>query len=79
MYSKVIQLYIYIHSFFFRLFTHIGYYRIWCRVPCAIQKVHSYVESSYKNDTNELIYKTNRLTDFENKFMVAKGETWGGA
>ena len=26
-----------------------------------------------KNDTNELIYKTNRFTDFKNKLMVTKG------
>ena len=25
------------------------------------------------NDTNELIYKTERLTDTENKLMVTKG------
>ena len=25
-----------------------------------------------KNDTNELIYKTNRLTDIENKLTVTK-------
>ena len=25
--------------------------------------------------TNELIYKTNRCTDIENKFMVTKGES----
>ena len=32
-----------------------------------------------KNDRNELIYKTNRLTDIGNKFMVTKGEKeWGG-
>ena len=32
-----------------------------------------------KNDTNELIYNNrNRLTDFENKLMVTKGERWGG-
>ena len=31
-----------------------------------------------KNDTNELIYKTETdSTDIENKFMVTKGETWG--
>ena len=29
-----------------------------------------------KNDTNELIYKTE--TDFENKLMVTKGEMLGG-
>ena len=27
-YSKVIQLYVYIYLFFFRFFSHIGYYRI---------------------------------------------------
>ena len=29
-----------------------------------------------KNNTNELIYKTNTLTDFENKLTVPKGERW---
>ena len=29
-----------------------------------------------KKSTNELIYKTERITDFENKLMVTKGETW---
>ena len=37
-----------------------------------ILQYHLYVES--KNDTDELIYKTNRLTDIENKLMVTKGE-----
>ena len=27
-----------------------------------------------KKDTNELIYKTNRLRDIDNKLMVTKGE-----
>ena len=27
-----------------------------------------------KYDTNELIYKTNRLTDTDNKLMFTKGE-----
>ena len=27
-----------------------------------------------KYDTNELIYKANRLTDIENKLMATKGE-----
>ena len=32
-----------------------------------------------KNDTNELIYKTETdLTDIENKLMVTKREAWGG-
>ena len=30
-----------------------------------------------KDDTNELIYKTNRLTDLEIKFMVTEGEEVG--
>ena len=31
-----------------------------------------------KYDTNEFIYKTERLTDTENKLMVTKGERgWG--
>ena len=38
-YSKVIQLCIYIYLFFFRFFFHIGYYRVLSRVPCAIQQV----------------------------------------
>ena len=32
-----------------------------------------------KYDTNELIYKTNRLTDIENRLVVAKGEGWIGS
>ena len=32
------------------------------------------MESNLKNSTNELIYKTERLKDFENKLMVTKGE-----
>ena len=31
-------------------------------------------EKKKKKDSNELIYKTNRLTDFVNKLMVTKGE-----
>ena len=39
-----------------------------------IIRYHLYVELE-KNDTNELIYKTeNRRTDIENKLMVTKGE-----
>ena len=29
-----------------------------------------------KKDTNQLIYKTERLTDIGNKFKVTKGELW---
>ena len=38
-YNKVIHLYIYKYSFFFRFFSHIRYYRIVSRVPCAMQQV----------------------------------------
>ena len=38
-YCKVNQLYIYIYPFDFRFLSHIGYYRIFSRVPCAIQQV----------------------------------------
>ena len=37
-YSKVVQLYIYMYLFFFKFFSHLGYYRILTRVPCAIQQ-----------------------------------------
>ena len=33
---------------------------------------------SEKNDTNELIYKTETDSDIENKLMVTKGERWRG-
>ena len=36
LYSKVSQLYIYIHPLFFRLISHILHYRVLSRVPCAI-------------------------------------------
>ena len=36
-FSKVIQLYIYLYSFFSRFFSHVSYHRILSRVPCAIQ------------------------------------------
>ena len=31
-----------------------------------------------KNNTNELLYKTKRLTDLENELMVTSGEVEGG-
>ena len=37
MYSKVIQLYVYMYLLFFKFFSRLGYYRILSRVPCAIQ------------------------------------------
>ena len=36
-YSKMIQLYKYVYLFFFKLFSHLGYYRVLSRVPCAVQ------------------------------------------
>ena len=36
MYSKVIQLYIYMYVFFFKLFPQLDYYRIVSSVPCVI-------------------------------------------
>ena len=30
-----------------------------------------------KNNRNEFMYKTERLTDIENTLTVAKGERWG--
>ena len=38
-YSKVVRFYIYMYLFFFKFFSHLGYYRILSRVPCAIQQV----------------------------------------
>ena len=31
-----------------------------------------------KSNTNESIYRTERLTDIESKFMITKGEREGG-
>ena len=36
-YSNLIQLYRYTCLFFFRFFSHIGYYRVLSRVVCAMQ------------------------------------------
>ena len=33
---------------------------------------------SKKNDTNELIYKTETDSDLENELMVTRGGGWGG-
>ena len=40
------------------------------------QRIITYITYMWnlKNYTNELIYKTERLTDIENKIMVTKGE-----
>ena len=39
MYSKVIQLYIYVYLFFFQSFPHLGYYKILSIFPCTTQQV----------------------------------------
>ena len=36
-YSKMIQLYIYVYLFFFKFFPHLGCCRVLSRVPCGIQ------------------------------------------
>ena len=38
----------------------------------------SYMHNLKRNDTNQLIYKTERLIDIENKLMVTKGEVSRG-
>ena len=41
-------------------------------------KLYLYVGSN-KNDTKRIYLENrNRLTDFENKLLVTKKETWGG-
>ena len=47
-YSKVIQLHIYIYLFFFRFVFHIGYYKAFSRAPCAMEQAQQVlvVESS---------------------------------
>ena len=37
----------------------------------------SYVWNIKRNDTNEVAYKTDRVTDLENEFMVAQGNDGG--
>ena len=39
LYRKVSQLYIYMYILFFRFYSHIDYYRLLSRGPCAMQKV----------------------------------------
>ena len=34
----------------------------------------AYMQNLKKNDTNELIYKTETLTDLENELMVTRGK-----
>ena len=37
----------------------------------------TYMRNLIKNDTNELIYKTNRFSDLDIKLMANKGKTLG--
>ena len=39
MYNEVIRLNIYMYLFFFRFFSHLGYYKTLSRGPCAIQSM----------------------------------------
>ena len=36
-YHKVIWVCKYMYLFFFKFFSHLGYYRMLSRIPCAIQ------------------------------------------
>ena len=58
MYSKVIQLYIYMYLFFFKFFSQLGCYRIVSRVPCAVQYsllvIHFKYSSVYLSTPNSL-------------------------
>ena len=50
-YSKVIQLHIYMYLFFFKFFSHLGCYIILSRVPCATQQIpagHPFKQSFLK-------------------------------
>ena len=38
----MVQLYIYMHPLFFKCFSHLGYYRIPSRDPCALRQVLVY-------------------------------------
>ena len=59
-YSKVIQLYIYIHLFFFKFFFHLGYYTVLSRVPCAIRQV--LVGLDVGEGTTEVMYPSCPIT-----------------
>lgn len=56
--NKVIQLYVYLYPLLFRFFPHMGHYRIFSRVPCAIQwaLVDYFVYSKVHVNPNILIY-----------------------
>ena len=45
----MVQLYIYMYLFFFKFFSHLGYYRIPSRVPCAIQQALVYYYVIFSN------------------------------
>ena len=46
-YSKVTQLCIYMYLFFFKLFSHLGYYEVLSRVHCATQQVSCWLSILY--------------------------------
>ena len=66
MYRKVIQLYIYIYLFFFRFFSHICYYKVLSRFPCAVQQVFVdylfYMQQCVYVNPNLLIYPSRYLS-----------------
>ena len=49
-YSKVIQLYIYMNLFFFKFFSHLGYYRVLIRAPCERQSKLAIAVCIFKTD-----------------------------
>ena len=53
------------------------YHTEWCQTKTYIIWYHFYVESN-KNETKELIYKTEIDSDFRIKLMVTKRETMEG-
>ena len=53
------------------------YHIKWSQRKANVIWYHLYVKSN-KNDTKELIYKTDTNADFKIKFMITKGETVGG-
>ena len=59
MYSKVVQLHMFMYLFFFKFFSHVGYYRVLSRVSCAIYRrsllvIHFKYSSVYMSTPNFL-------------------------
>ena len=56
------------------------YHTKWCKSDRERQKWYTFMQNlKKKNYINELIYKTESLTDFENELVVTSGEKsrWG--